>query len=429
MIKFEFGDRQAKALEKIQKLDETADVVQVLRDLGVDVTRVFEGTPLIGFDMRNWSIDETMSFRGAVIKNCQMTGAQRQQIEVTHPKELDVQVRPNRNGQDDKAWPGVGPTRAKMTSAIEAFSEAERRVVQAKAQEAEVLNFEDLVSLERLPNFDGLPTVKELSLRNTNVSDINNVAKLRNLQRLNLEGAPLTEIGALSGLRHLGRIHLKRCKNFSLKPLLSIRSSLIGLNVSRTSLTDYYAIEGLTALKWLNISHIPKSFRIKLERLTSLEKLFAACTKLDGHDIRACTKLKHLNVDGCGEFLYLRYLSSLKALETLSANGAALREFPHDHYFPELQCVFVNDTPISEIPLGSKSALTELSVEGCPVSDVSRLEHYRKLTSLNISRTNVKSIKPLRNLPNLRHLEVKGLLSLEGLDELKMARKDIHLVE
>ena len=70
--------------------------------------------------------------------------------------------------------------------------------------------------------------------------------------------------------------------------------------------------------------------------------------------------------------------------------------------------------------LTSLTNLTELCLGGCKLSDtVPSLETYTKLKVLDLSKTEIQSLRSLEDLTNLRGLKLRGCKKLQQPPDLK----------
>ena len=186
---------------------------------------------------------------------------------------------------------------------------------------------------------------------------------------------------------------------------------LENLGVSDCGIKDISFLSGLTGLTFLQISDNTVRDLTPIAGMKSLKTLY-----IDNNPITDFTPLYGLSA--------LRTLS-MKGIELSSSQLDALREA-----LPE--CSIYADEPeeeLREITLGGRSFssdVTELSLAGLRITDISPLSACTKLEKLDLRDNQITDISPLVELPNLKWLciwnnkveDINPLLSLGGIEYL-----------
>ena len=139
------------------------------------------------------------------------------------------------------------------TGADAAYAEAGALIEQAISRGDRVLRFDDLHALRDIPpRIAGLDGLIQLSLRNTGVSDIGDLAGLAKLQVLNLRGTRITDLGAVAGLPELEILDIGETWVADLSPLVSL-PRLKRLDVGGTQLRTLEPATRMAELNWINL--------------------------------------------------------------------------------------------------------------------------------------------------------------------------------
>ena len=207
--------------------------------------------------------------------------------------------------------------------------------------------------------------LKSLDLENNKIDDVRPLMGLKKLEYLNLAGNKIDSVTALSDLKKLNELHLSR------NPLKGI-SALSDLSSLKTLCLDSTGIKD-----------------------ASLQKLY----KLDA--------LRTLLLDGNEEL-------------TQSAVDELKKKLPG--------CA-VSFTPVTvTLELGGKSFkndVTELSLVGCGISDISVLSRCTSLKKLDLSDNPITDASPLYGLSSLRELYISGTsLTPDQIAELEAKLPD-----
>lgn len=129
------------------------------------------------------------------------------------------------------------------------------------------IQLQQLVNLEKL-NIDypglssGLEVLKafsnlsELSINNSNLTNISGLAAIKTLRTVRFSNCPLFNIGTLGMLRHLKEVNLENTGVEDLTALQSLRH-LVTLNISGTRVKNLKPLQGIRSLQNLYINNTP----------------------------------------------------------------------------------------------------------------------------------------------------------------------------
>ena len=197
------------------------------------------------------------------------------------------------------------------------------------------------------PLADLLPTVWQIVLTDTLVSDITPLRDLSTLECLFLEDTLVSDIRPLANLSSLDWLDLGDTPVSDIRPLANL-SSLEWLGLRGTDVSDIEPLTNLSSLEWLALGATPVSDIGPLANLSSLEWLALWGTEVS--DIGP--------------------IANLSALEQL----------------------YLSETPVRNIePLVSLSALEQLDLRGTLVSDIAPLASLPALKWVNLSKTPISA--------------------------------------
>ncbi len=137
------------------------------------------------------------------------------------------------------------------------------RVTRLDLRDSEVTDLEPL---------KGLTNLERLYLTGTEVADLEPLKGLTSLQRLYLRGTQVADLEPLEGLTSLQRLYLQGTQVADLEPLQGL-TSLKGLDLEHTRVADLESLKGLTSLKGLDLERTQVADLEPLEGLTSLQRL------------------------------------------------------------------------------------------------------------------------------------------------------------
>ncbi len=273
-------------------------------------------------------------------------------------------------------------------SAEEAYAEARRRIAEARATRAEMLDLGDL-GLKKLPR------------------ELGDLLHLRVLMlgrwRLVAEGESwgwewdsdrpipaLSDVSPLAGLANLTTLDLSRC------PALSDVSPLAGLaNLTTLDLSDCGALSDVSPLAGL-------------ANLTTLD--LSRCPALsDVSPLAGLANLTTLDLSDCPALSDVSPLAGLANLTTLDLS----------------RCGALSDVS----PLAGLANLTELKLSVTALSDVSPLAGLANLTTLNLSRCPALSdVSPLAGLANLTELRLTGCKRIRSFAPLRVVLEQLDVL-
>lgn len=251
--------------------------------------------------------------------------------------------------------------------------------------------------------------VVSLDLSDCGITDISLLSLCTSLERLDLSGNSIKDLTPLVDLTKLKSLNLENNKVSDLKPLLGLKK-LEYLNLANNEITSITALSELKKLTELHLSHNELKGLSALSELTSLKTL---C--LDDADIKDS---------------YLAKLYKLSSLRTLLLdNNEELSQSAVNELKAKLPDCTVSFTPVVvTLELGGKtfkSDVTELSLVGCNITDISVLARCTALKTLDLSDNPINDASALYGLTSLRELYISGTnLTPDQIAELEAKLPD-----
>ena len=135
-----------------------------------------------------------------------------------------------------------------MSQTSDAYTEARRRVAEAKATGNTELELSIWGLATIPPELSALATLRSLYLMGTEVNDIAPVSTLTALKRLNIEGTKVTDLSPLRTLTSLQQLYLMDTRVSNLAPLASL-TALEDLDLDSSEVKDLRSIRHFTALR------------------------------------------------------------------------------------------------------------------------------------------------------------------------------------
>lgn len=226
-------------------------------------------------------------------------------------------------------------------------------------------------------------------------SDISSIGMVSGLESLSLSDNKLTSISALSSLSQLTFLQISENSISDLSPIRSL-TKLKTLYIDGNPITDFTPLYALTSLRTLSM----KSIEITESQLTELQEALPNCS-----------------------------IYSDKAIEEVVEITLGTQTFMSDVTELSLSGQYLLDLS----PLSKCTKLTSLDLHGSRVEDISALIDLQALTHLDISDNKIKDLSPLMSLEGLVYLnaennnisDVAVLGYLPALEELYLSGNEL----
>lgn len=242
-----------------------------------------------------------------------------------------------------------------------------------------------------LANISGLAKLIELSIDRNQITTLQPLSTLTELELLSANDNDLESISALGAFTKLKWLYLANNRILNLDGLAGI-SELLTLDVSGNYISDLSPLTDLTRLVDLHLrNNSPKN----IKKLSSLPAL------------------TYLDISGCG-LASLSIVNDFQALQSLVAEDnqiASLSTFNR-----QISELYISRNPLVDLsPLKNQEALVALEATGTQISDISFLAGAKSLISLNIADTQVTDATCLKDCIALTYLVCSERCSTAGL--------------
>ncbi|MBQ6823785.1 MAG: leucine-rich repeat domain-containing protein [Clostridia bacterium] len=280
---------------------------------------------------------------------------------------------------------------------------------------AQLLSVTDLVStdaegsIRSLKDLEYMPSLRSLWITDELlIEDYAPLAGLSELKILCLSGCALSDrdLTHLSGLTELTELTLNNNRLTTLQPLRKL-TALEFLNVSDNELSSTDTLAEFSSLKWLYLAQNSILNLDGISTLTELQGLNVSGNYIsDLSPLTGLTKLTELHLRGNAP-KNLKKLSTLPALAYVDVSGCDLASLSVFNDYKALSCLYAADNRIASLST-FKGALTELSVSGNPLVDISPLSSQGKLKILEAANTQITDISCLSTMNELTYLDISG---------------------
>ncbi|PGM95261.1 leucine-rich repeat domain-containing protein [Bacillus cereus] len=242
----------------------------------------------------------------------------------------------------------------------------------------EPITKEDLLQIKTLSIYSGegineiagleyMTNLEKLTLRESNVTDISVISKLRHLKYLDLSSNPIESIQPVSKLENLDMLFLRDNKIADLTPLSQMKKikilDLIGNNIK--DLTPLFTVLSLEEVYLANnqISNLSG-----IEKLKNVKLLWIGNNKIS--DVEPISKMSNLIELEIAD-------SEIKDISSLSK-------------LVKIQVLNLEENYISDIlPLSNLTNLHEINLGANEISDIKSVEELGKRTSIDIQRQKI----------------------------------------
>ncbi len=251
--------------------------------------------------------------------------------------------------------------------------------------------------------------VTELDLSAAGLRDISPLRALKNLQKLDLRDNQITDISPLMDLQNLKWLCIWNNQVEDIYPLVNL-SGLTYLDADGNRISDISVIENLRELDELWLNHNPLDSVEPIRSLERLTHLGLADTGMDDDKLDCLmelTALRELNIKGNPDITAEKFDELQEALSA---------------------CTIKHDELLYTVSFGSReftSDAEELEAMSQDIADISPLEKFTKLRTLNLSGNRITDLSPLKDLKELAELRLYGnrvgdLSPLDGHSALRV---------
>ncbi len=289
----------------------------------------------------------------------------------------------------------------------------------------------DLISkginnISEIEGLESLTNLQELTLSENKITEIKGLEALTNLIILTLSENKISEIKGLESLTKLQEISLNMNKISEIKGLEALKN-LQKLNLEWNQITEIKGLESLIKLQEISLDENQITEIKGLESLIKLRDLSLdenQITEIKG--LESLIKLRDLYLDE-NQITEIKGLESLINLQDLYLDGNQITEIKGLEPLTNLIMLFLSENKISEIKgLESLIRLQTLFLDGNQITEIKDLESLTNLQVLRLDGNQITEIKGLMALSKLKDLllngnkisEIKGLMALSKLQYL-----------
>ena len=291
--------------------------------------------------------------------------------------------------------------------------------------------------LSEIENLESLTDLEELLLDNNQISEIKGLETLTNLKELSLDNNQISEIKGLESLTELEILSLSNNQISEIKGLETL-TDLKELSLDNNQISEIKGLESLTELEILSLSNNQISEIKGLEMLNNLYLLFLGgnkITEIKGFENLINLQIIYLNNNQIPE---IKGLKTLKNLKALYLNGNQISEIDSSANLINLQALYLGNNFIKEIKgFDNLLNLKLLSLFHNQISEIKGLEKLTNLQNLYLGYNQINEIKGLNTLKNLTQLnlgceeisDIKGLENLTNLEILFLNKNNISEIK
>ncbi len=272
----------------------------------------------------------------------------------------------------------------------------------------------------KIENLDNLPDLQVLDLSYNILTKIENLGNLPNLETLNLSHNQLAKIENLDNLTSLLRLDLDFNRLTKIDNLDNL-PNLLRLNLDFNRLTKIDNLDNLPNLLRLNLSSNQLTKIDNLNNLPNLRYLRLSSNPLTMiENLDKLPNLQMLNLSS-NQLTKIDNLSNLPNLQMLNLSSNQLTKIENLDKLPNLQWLDVSSNQITKIEnLDKLPNLQMLNLYSNQLTKIENFSNLPYLQTLSLTVNQLTKIENLDNLPDLLELDLSSnqLTNIENLDNL-----------
>jgi len=312
---------------------------------------------------------------------------------------------------------------------------------------------------------DGTPTTEQLheviNLTELDISDnefiqsLLPISRLTNLVNLNISNTDISQIDALYGMTNLETIALESTHVSNLRPLANMNQlRVLNINNTPVSKIDCLANDSHLEIIWAENTEIDmeqvKALKKSLPDVTVVfqtDELQSWWRYLDDNwkrvfknhipceneeptplELHKMVAIREITIDQENSVTSLEPIRYCDWLEKANFNHQGIRSIDPLYDKIHLTELQLKDNPIDNLdPLVNDTLISILNLENTQISDLSKLEKLSHLRILNVGGTGIKNLKPLSKMRELEELminntNVKNISPIENIPSLKLLK-------
>lgn len=252
---------------------------------------------------------------------------------------------------------------------------------------------------------------------NTQLSDISDIEKCKNLTQVSITDCAIKEAGILGELNNIQYVDLS---NNSIANIDGLEKSntIKELKLGRNKISDISKICEIETLELLsvsnnNISIIPDDIK-KLKNLKDLD--ISGNRLIDINGVVVLDNLEELNASS-NKLTDTPQLEELKQLTTLQLAGNALKNYSPQSEMKNLIKLNLSSNYLDDLDFLDKyPSLIELTISNNQYTSIDGIEKAQSLQTLDIRGTNIKDVSMLAGLPDFSAIYVNDFFDRTQLD-------------
>ena len=300
------------------------------------------------------------------------------------------------------------------------------------------LNSNNFNTPEKLAGINELGQLKKLSLNDNYIEILDTLLENKNLIHLSLSNNEIRRLAFLKSFPNIDTLELNQNKLVSLVSLPKL-NKLTSLSLNSNPLNDISKLGKLSNLKHLSLNQINHDVG-KFPQLKQLESLIISMSKnvlnVGFSYLKELPKLTTLNVTS-NELKSLNVLLNPKTrtakaplLQTLYVSSNELRTLYGIEQFEQLNYIDASNNKLYDLTgVELLSNLKQLYLQNNTITDITLLSNLTQLEQLNLSNNRkVKNLDALINLNSLTYLNLSNteLNSLKSINS-KASLTHLHL--
>ncbi|MCE2416518.1 leucine-rich repeat domain-containing protein, partial [Candidatus Poribacteria bacterium] len=232
-----------------------------------------------------------------------------------------------------------------------------------------------------------MATLERLDASGMEIRDLRGLEFATNLETLEIKANLISDLSPIAGLTQLGRLGLAGNMISDISPLRELKS-LGSLAIYNNEISDISPLSGLTNLHWLSMYKNPISDLSPVANLKSLTGI-------------------RVRVEAPGNLSPLAGLINLDAVFYWGL-GEPVPDLSPLTKLPKLAKIDIEGGGKVDVsPLSGLTAIKELWLPNCGISNLSFLEKLTTLERVNLGHNNISDISALSALPNLKWLDLR----------------------
>lgn len=206
-------------------------------------------------------------------------------------------------------------------------------------------------------------------------------------------------------------------------------TSLWGISLDKTSITDLGPLANLTALMRLDFNRTPVTQLLPLSRLTAIRSLSLDETSVtDLAPLSGLIKLENLYLDRT-PIADLAPVAELFGLRRLSLSKSAVTDLGPVARLVALETLYLKQTAVTDLaPIAGLIMLRRLALNQTAITDLAPIASLFRLEFLSLSKSAITDLTPISGLSSLRSLHMRQTLvtdlspiaKLAGLQQISL---------